>query len=785
MISVTQSNFSGGVVSPSMFSRIDFEKYSSSLEIMNNFYPLPHGEAENRAGTYFVRETKYSNKKSRLVKFQFSYVQSYVLEVGDLYIRYYKDGGIIVSSGNPVETVTPFTEADLESLKFEQSADTLIITSPNHPPYKLTRSSHTSWTLTQITLEAKITAPTNLLSSNGSNLEAPVVTITTPGGGVSGYWLVVPYNGSAAGIASKAFTAKVGSVINWPAVTGATSYRIFVWTQVLDSGYYSYKWYNVGNNNPTSSPYTLPSYSSQYGTGSAVGYNNEATFCVTAVSEGEEESLPSNIVPGSLDAETTPTTLSWGLVTDAKYYKIYGARSGYMGYVGKATNGALSFTIDTNGMTPDYTQGPPAHKNPFDAADKYPGCALYHQQRLIYARTNSKPGTFFGSTTGNFENFNASSPIRSDDAFEFPINGANEIRFMLSLQYLIMLTADREYLVSGAQGEDSPITPSSVKVVKQSDYGCANIQPVVSGTSVVFVDGSKRKLRDLSYSLQAGGYTGDDLTILASHLFEEAQIVNISHEKYPNSIIWAVLSNGALAGITYLKEHKIWGWHYHTTKGKVEDVCSVVNSAGVSDTYILVNRTIEGDTKRYVEMKNNRNFSDIKDAYFVDCGLTYNGTPTSTVSGLDHLEGEEVSVFADGGYVGGKIVQSGAITLPYAAGKIHVGLPYVGEIQTLNLDYPTQEGTMQDKKRQIYSAILRVRKSREFMAGPNAERAVQVLMRTNDVAYGDPTPAYSGDVEVSPHPGETYREDKLYIRVDLPVPVTVQAIIARIDNGEN
>jgi hypothetical protein len=142
-----QPSFAGGEFAPSLWARVDLQKYATGTKTLKNFIVHPHGGASSRAGMKYIATTKDSTKQARLVPFEFSSVQAYVIEFGNLYCRFYMDGGQIISGGVPYEIVTPYLEADLPDLKFAQSADVLYICHPDHAPQTLTRLSHTSWTL--------------------------------------------------------------------------------------------------------------------------------------------------------------------------------------------------------------------------------------------------------------------------------------------------------------------------------------------------------------------------------------------------------------------------------------------------------------------------------------------------------------------------------------------------------------------------------------------------------------------------------------------------------------
>lgn len=756
MVSVAQLSFTGGEWAPSLHARNDLEKYPTAVETLLNMIIHPEGGASNRGGTEFVGEAKYAAKVCRLIPFQFSVVQSYMLEFGDSYMRVYKDGarvveatktitgitnatqGVVTSAahgyangdwviiesvggmtqlngktfvvsdqatntfklkdidGNYINTTaygtytsggtsskiyelaTPYVEADLELLKITQSADVLYVMHPSYAPREISRTGHTSWTISSITFGASIAAPTSLARAAGSG------------------------------------TGKV--------------------------------------------------------------------YVVTAVSQDGEESLVSNTVSGGAGDRFTWTPPA-GSVDYYNFYEKSNDTYGWLGFAG-LNSGSPEFTVPS-GVDADYENAPPKSRTPFASSSNYPGVAAFFQQRLVYARTNNYPQTLFGSVTGSFKNMNVASPLRDDDAFTFTLNArqVNEIRWMVPLDVLIIGTSGGEWKMQAGRNADA-VTASSVDLKVQSQWGVCDIQPIVIGGSVIFIDGSQKVVRDLAYSLEVDGYTGNDLSILANHLFRGYTLTDWCYQRHPDSIIWCVRSDGALLGLTYLREHQVWGWHRHETQGYFEAIASVSSGAGETDVYASVRRTIDGTTRRYIELFRDRlPTDDVADSYFVDCGLTYDGASTTSITGLDHLEGEEVAVLADGNVVSGLTVTSGAITLPNAAEKVHVGLGYTSDIKTLNFHYQTQQGTVADKTRYINSVVIKMKDSRSLFAGPSFDRLSEVPFRENE-NYGDPIALFTGDKPVAIEQAEDFRQAVICIRNTDPVPITVLSIIPRIIHGE-
>lgn len=146
-----QTNFTAGELSPRLQGRVDVSKYFNGLSTCRNFIVFAHGGVRRRPGLHFVAEVKDSARKVRLIPFEFSDQQAYIIEAGHQYFRFYKDSGRIEDPpGAPVEIATPYTEDQLADLRWAQSADVLYIVHPSFNVRKLTRTSHTAWTLSEV-----------------------------------------------------------------------------------------------------------------------------------------------------------------------------------------------------------------------------------------------------------------------------------------------------------------------------------------------------------------------------------------------------------------------------------------------------------------------------------------------------------------------------------------------------------------------------------------------------------------------------------------------------------
>jgi hypothetical protein len=686
MPAIPQRSFSGGELAPSLHARSDLAKYQSGAKTLRNMIVLAHGGASNRPGTKYIAEVKDSTERVRLIPFQFSVSQTYVLEFGDLYMRVFTDGAQVLLAGVPYEIATPYTTADLPTLKYVQSADIMTIAHPSHATRNLSRTAHTAWTLATITLAPALAAPAG-----------PVAT---------------PTNGSGA----------------------------------------------------------VPTHTDSYK--------------VTAVaSETLEESLPSvaaTCVNFPLSAVTgTYNTVTWSAVTGATKYNIYKESngSGIHGYIGSAT--ALTFT-DTN-LAPDDSDTPPGARDPF-ASSNYPGVVTYHQQRRVFGGSTTAPQTVWMSQSGNYSNFNVSSPSRDDDAVTFTLASpqVNEIRHFVALADLLVLTSGGEFKVTGGgSGGGDAITPSAVVVRPQGYRGCSHVPPLTIGETALFVQAKGSIVRDLGYSLDTDGYTGNDLSVLSNHLFEGLTLDEWAYAQAPHSIVWAVRSDGVMLSLTYMREHQVWAWCQHDTAGLYESVCTV--SEGTEDAvYVAVKRTINGVVRRYVERLQSRIVNDVRDSFFVDSGLTYDGAAATVISGLDHLESETVTILADGSVSASQIVSAGTVTLPAAASVVHVGLAYSSEIKTLDFDL-AQARAPANAKRRVTEVVVKVERSRGLWVGPDADHVVEVKQRDVE-PYGDPIELFTADIKIA-IPPSWGRSGSIVLQQIDPLPLTVLAVLPEVEIG--
>lgn len=458
------------------------------------------------------------------------------------------------------------------------------------------------------------------------------------------------------------------------------------------------------------------------------GAANQFNYRVTALdNRGHEESLASpisNTVTNDLTLSGNFNTVTWTAVTGAAMYNVYKSASGSFGFIGQTA----ALNLVDNNIIADMTKTVPLTETIFNAANKYPSTVGYFEQRRFFAGTFEQPMNVWGTQSGSDYNMNYTVPSQDSDALRFRImaNRSDIIRHVVNLQDLIVLTAANEWRVSAGTG--SALTPSTLSVKSQSQTGASNVQPEVIGSYILYESAQGGHIREFRYDWQYNAYQSSDISLLATHLFDRYQIRDMAYSRAPWPVLWCASSSGKLLGLTYVPEHQVSGWHQHVTDGSFESCCTI-NENNADVLYCIVRRTINGTTRRYVEMIDARNPATQEDAFFVDSGLTYTGPPTMTLTGLEHLEGKIVSILGNGAVMEQKQVVNGSITLEAAVTKAQIGLPYVSDLKTL----PTwfQDETLgQSRNKNINKVWVRLTKSGAFSAGPDENRLTPIKSRT-------------------------------------------------------
>ena len=376
-----------------------------------------------------------------------------------------------------------------------------------------------------------------------------------------------------------------------------------------------------------------------------VSSDNTQTYKVTALNDAGDESEASAESSGTnnLYVSGAYNTVAWAAITGATRYRVYKEQTGLFGFIGETTD--TSFIDDNIG--PDLGVTPPEFDESLDGTD-YPGAVSYFEQRRVFAGTTLYPQDVWLTRSGTESDLTFGIPVRDSDRIYFRLSSRESavIRHVIPTQHLLLFTSSGEYRVTPIN--DDALTPGSVSVRPQSYVGSSAVQPSLVNNTIVFCAARGGHVRELGYRAEADGFVTGDLSLRAAHLFDGETIVDQAYQKAPLPILWFVSSTGRLLGLTYIPEEGVGAWHWHDTDGTFESVC-VVSEGDEDRVYVVVARTIDSGTVRYIERMGVHDAgSDVDDAYFVDCGITYDSTASATISGLWHLRGETVSVLADG-----------------------------------------------------------------------------------------------------------------------------------------
>lgn len=808
-------SFAGGEITPELAGRLDLVKYQTGLALARNFITLPHGPAVRRSGFEFIRAAGDSTRAVRILPFTFSAEQTAVLEFGHQYLRIhiggatllaptaaawlttttYAVGDLVAQGGSqyycttahtsgtfatdlaagkwyalPASGIyqipTPYDGADLFDLHYTQSADVVTITHPSYATRELKRLGATTWTLTTLSFAAPNNAPTTVAvtatvaEDKNKTTQKYVVTTVGPDGVTES----LPSEPKA--VSNNLTLAGNYNTITWDAVGGNTRYNVYK----LRGGIYGY----IGQARPNTGATTKT-----ISTIDRPGAGDKTVTVTTSAAHGfadQDLVLIESTGVSTLDGAwvitvTGANTFTYESVTDS---------------TDNATTGTASIPelsiIDDN-VLPDTTQSPPEDIIALNAgANDYPTATTYHEQRRFFAGTNDKPQVLWATRTGTESNLTSSIPSRDADGMELRIasNQYNKIRHLVALSDLIAFTEGGEFRI---YSDSAPaITPTSVTIKPQGYAGASNVQPVVTTGSILYVQAQGSRIRELSYSWEANAYRTVDASIMAPHRFNGYTVQDLAYGRAPDSIAWAVRNDGVLLGMTYVPDQQVYGWHAHdTTDGAFESVC-VVPEDNEDVLYAIVRRTIGASQLRYLERLRTRIFTAQADAFFVDSGLTYDGTPVTTLSGLAHLEGKTVDILADGAVHPRRTVAGGAVTLDYAASKVHIGLPMTSDLRTLPLALEGAAAAGQGTVKNVNKVHLRVSQSSVIKAGPTFDRLREYPARAVTDPYGSPPALRDGELTLSVDP--SWNQDAaICVRQDLPLPLSVLSMTLEIQTG--
>lgn len=767
-------SFAGGEITPEMYGRIDLTKYQTGLALCRNFLTLPHGPAARRPGTYFVNQCRYAytpsaNRPVKLRPFIFNADQAYVLEFGDGYVRMHS------SNGTELETAKAITGLTL--------ASPAVFTVPAHGyvagewlyidalnPNSLGDALNGRFFIVDGVPTANtftLRAPPTYGAGAGTVLSTAGLDPFSTGEVSRVYTLASPYDGS--------------ENLNY-----AQSNDVMTITNV---GRFARELQRLGSANWAFSSVSFAiTLAAPAGPG-AVATIPTATnptaqsYVITAVAADlVTQSLASAVATcnNNLTIAGNFNTISWSAVVGAARYYVYRLRGGTYGFIGQTTGLSL---IDDN-ITPDVVTTPPTSSITLNTGTgDFPAAVTYYERRRWFGGTGLKPQNFWFTRSGTESNLSGSIPGQADDALELRIASQQQqsIRHLVALQDVVALTASGEHRIFADGGP--AISLDTISIKPQGATGANLVQPVLANDRALYVQAQGSYIRELAFDPSGlGRFTSENVSVMAPHLFDGFTITDLAYCRAPVPVLWALRSDGVLLGMTHMPEQQVYGWHRHVMGAHddddqpvVESICTIPeNNEDV--LYMAVRRRLGGGYFSVnIERLTTRNFIDQSNAFFVDCGLTYSGTPATRISGLWHLEGLEVDIVADGAVAPRQTVTGGAITLEAEASVVHVGLNYVSDLTTLPMSYEGAPASGQGMMKNVSKVFLRVKASSLAKAGPRFDKLREYPAREVSDPYGSPPALRTAELGVTLDPSWT-TDGSICVRQDAPLPLTVCAI---------
>lgn len=414
----------------------------------------------------------------------------------------------------------------------------------------------------------------------------------------------------------------------------------------------------------------------------------------------------------------------------------------------------------------------------------WPQTVAFAQDRLVFGGNQAEPQTEWMTRAGDYVDFGRSSPLIDSDGITVNLlsRQINRIRSLVSfLNSVISFTGSAEFSVQGIS--DGPLTPTNVFTKLQGVRGSGDVDPIVVGGNIIFISPISTAVRAMNFDLIKDSFDAPSISTIADHLLIGYSIVSMAYQQEPDSTIWMVRSDGTLISVAYLKEEELNAWTHHDTQDGLFESLAVIPGTDADEVWCMVKR----GNLRFIERILKRTIStDPADQYFVDCGLVYDGAPVTSLSGLDHLNGQQVRINAEGFVLPLQTVTAGAITLDQARSKVIVGVPITADIELLNPEYPLKDGTCQGRKYQINSCAIRFLNSRGGFVGQDEDSLTQeVNERDPALAAATPTPLFTGYPENQiPVPQSADSRGHLFFRQTDPMPCTILAITTMIEPGQ-
>lgn len=439
----------------------------------------------------------------------------------------------------------------------------------------------------------------------------------------------------------------------------------------------------------------------------------------------------------------------------------------------------------------------------WNAVDGYPSVVNFHGDRLMLGGSPSWPGRIDGSVVSDYENFAPSSSdgtVADNNAISFSLNSGtvNALRWMISDEWGLQCgTAGGEWVIAPSSSQ-AALTPTNVNTKQLGNYGSHTVEPVRVGKATLFVQRTKRKVRELYYQFTNNTFTSPDISAISEHLTTSG-LKQMTVQLAPQQVVRMCRNDGKLVAMTYDRDQEVCGWHGHVVGGYsdaghtisalVESLDTIPSSDGTRDqTWMVVNRYINGATVRTIEFMSKywEDGDDLEHCCFLDGSAEL--TPVGrTISGLSWAKGETLGVLLDGAVHPDCVVDaSGTITLQRTGTVAQVGFKYKSAVRTMRVEAGGAEGPAQGKLKRIKGVVIRFFQSIGLSLGSDTYGVSPVPIpwrNTYDPMDAAP-PLFTGDKPAS-YDGSYTREGQVYFETDSPTPCNITLLVSQLDTQDN
>ena len=732
------SNFTAGVLSPRLLGRTDMARYANGLKSVQNMRIVPQGGATRRGGSNYIASGKTGTKKVRLINFEFSVTQAYILEFGDQYIRVFKDQGQVTSGGSPVELSTPFLEAELFDLKFTQSADILYIAHPLHEPMTLSRTSHTAWTLA-----------TFVLLDGPYNTENTTAVTLTPSGTTGSINITASSATFASTDVNRLIRIKHSSTWGYAKVTGFTSSTVVVATVVVDfAATGAVTEWRLGYYYNTNFPAAVAFYEQRLVWGGSTYDPQLLAFSKSGGYDDHTPGVDDDDAMVYLIATNQVNNILW---LDPSQVLAVGTVGGE--FIVAASTAGEALTPTNVRVVRQTTYG--SHNT---------GPIRISSVLLFIQRARRKVREF----VYKFETDSYVAPDLTILSEHLTSTGLVEMAFQQEPDSTVWCVLEDGTLLGMTYLRDQEVVGWHSHVLGgKSD--AAGTQAVVESVAVIPGTGND-------------GAGVDELWV-SVHRY-----VNGSHVRHIEIITPGLEDTNTQEESFFVDSGLSLNVPKDITAVTAANPAVVTSAShGFSNGDLIDIRDIKGMTelnkRRFTAANVATNTFQLSGENSTSFTAYISGgtarEAATTFTGLSHLEGETVSILGDGAALVDKTVASGAVTLSTAASIVHIGLGYVSKMVTLNIEAGAADGSAQSKIKRIHEVVVRLYRSLGVKIGPEDGDLDIIPFRDSSMPMDHPPDLFTGD-KFLPHPEGYTTDGNIEVRQEQPLPLTVLALVARV-----